>query len=136
MTIDLDAIEKLAKEATPGPWRSVPGVLSWVLVPLAGGVNGRVDLDMSNLPNAEFVAAANPSAVLDLIAEIRRMRKQALADLSATGQCIEEHIWPGHQKYESLMGIARDLAADDGAMLRDDIDQLCRRARELVGGGE
>lgn len=61
--IDLDELEKLAKEATPGPWKFYPsasatGKVIWV---------GCWD----TIENKKFVAAANPQTVLKLIAVAR-----------------------------------------------------------------
>jgi hypothetical protein len=36
------------------------------------------------------------------------LRKQALDHLSEMGQCFEEHVWPGHPKYEAAIRAAYD----------------------------
>src|SRR5579884_3393550 len=157
VTIDLDALEKLAREASSGPWQRMPdddaldeGVTPWVRVALTGKINGRVDLNLSHLPNADFIAASNPSTVLALIAELRDLRRRLLFD---TSQCVGEHIWPRHPRYEALMGIVRGLAAkkppahngtcllchfadEDETKVNHSLGCPWRRARELVGGGE
>ena len=90
MTLDLDQLEALAKAATPGPWTacdygSYDGKAEgWYvdttadkadIAPDAGGIQpnhwdtGRGRRDM------QFIAAANPEAVLALIAEVRALRK-------------------------------------------------------------
>lgn len=77
--IDLDELERLAKAATPGPWRMVAlsshygvthGDYRFPTVVYAhegwdGYGNG------SSRPNADYIAAANPATVLALIARVR-----------------------------------------------------------------
>lgn len=76
----LDAWERLAREATPGPWR-------WVERDgTSGGYVHLVDdggfLYGSCIPeNGRFVAAAK-EAVPALVAEVRRLRGEQRADLS------------------------------------------------------
>lgn len=42
--------------------------------------------------------------------ELADLRRQLLAAMTAEGQCTEQHIWPGHERYEAMAGIVRDLA--------------------------
>lgn len=92
MTADLDALEALAKAATPGPW--VLDNSGWsrpYSVPdrIAGGIS---ENDWTNVimpqdeqgggswsrdEDAEYIAAADPSTILALIAELRRERERA-----------------------------------------------------------
>lgn len=72
---DLDAIEKRAKEATPGPWKL------WAAEVRADPV-GDSNLDTSvpvartyDTRNAKFVACARAD-VPALVAEIRRLREE------------------------------------------------------------
>lgn len=68
----IEELKRLAEAATPGPW----DVAVWTC-----GVRGcevkrgidRIGCDL-HFPNAEFIAAANPAAVLELIAEMERLR--------------------------------------------------------------
>lgn len=80
----LDALERLARSATPGPWRWGRGP-SEVL--LADGILaadgsavfancGRGAGDPSD-EDAAFIAAAHPAAVLALVAELRAARAEA-----------------------------------------------------------
>lgn len=71
---ELDALEAKAKAATPGPWeydveqREYHGV--WAdgcyIVPSL-----HIDAD-----NCKYIAAVNPTVVLELIAELRQARKE------------------------------------------------------------
>ncbi|WP_067198891.1 ead/Ea22-like family protein [Microbacterium sp. XT11] len=90
--VDLDALEALAKAATPGPW--VLDNSGWsrpYSVPdrIAGGIS---ENDWTNVitpqdeqgggswsrdEDAEYIAAADPSTVLALIAELRQERERA-----------------------------------------------------------
>jgi hypothetical protein len=73
---DLDALEKLADEATPGPWE-------WVFDDLKSSItSGYVISDFGydgmwinpKESNAAFIAAANPATIKALIAELREAR--------------------------------------------------------------
>lgn len=83
--IDLDALEKLADEATPGPWkidRSYPNRLPGGIS--QDGTEGRAAITRFNAfakptqpfaeRNAAFIAAANPATIKALIAELRDAR--------------------------------------------------------------
>lgn len=90
---DLDALEKLADEATPGEWTTLVGSTpypesddadSWVAIlsPAGKGIltfqeryrmgkdDDRADYDR----DAAFIAAANPAAIKALIAELKEAR--------------------------------------------------------------
>lgn len=82
---DLTKLKELAERATPGPWSCNR---HWAIVggPILEFTNGAAqqqiamacgqswmhDDELRN--NAEFIAAANPAAVLELIAEVERLR--------------------------------------------------------------
>lgn len=80
MTIDLDKLEALAKAATPGPWgikrgyclydnRDMHVVSAWETY---SGSLGLAIYSDEAMANAKFLEAANPAAVLELIAELRK----------------------------------------------------------------
>lgn len=82
--IDLNKLEELAKAATPGPWEK--SSLGCGIVGLKAANKQWAfasDDSDANLRNAGFSAAANPAAVMELIALIRRQDAE-LAD--ARGQ--------------------------------------------------
>lgn len=70
--IDTDALRKLCKSATPGPWEQInhivfteTGDLEWVVANARSG---------NSIIDAEYIAAANPATVLALLDEIDRSR--------------------------------------------------------------
>lgn len=86
MTIDLDALEKLADEATPGSWRTAiysrervivagPTFKAFIKVlskpPQSNGKECAIQADA----NAAFIAAANPATIKALIAELKEAKK-------------------------------------------------------------
>lgn len=90
---ELDALQALAEKATQGEWRVQTGC-SWrrigtehgdgdVLRPVKHPHDGWPDL-AGPMENLEFIAAANPQAILSLIARIRELEGQRNA-----GHCIE-----------------------------------------------
>jgi hypothetical protein len=72
MKTDIQKLEALAKAATPGPWvETVDGVMpaaeKFSVFGNFGARDGKI--------NREFIAAANPAAVLELIVEIERLQR-------------------------------------------------------------
>jgi hypothetical protein len=73
---DLDALELLAKAATPGPWAWAEGpTLDMMLVRVGYELGDDYILcpDKVSQADGNFIMAANPAAVLALIAEVRRL---------------------------------------------------------------
>ena len=80
---ELNELEEKAKAATPGPWDS-GGVEVFL-----GGWNPHIAMCNSE-DNAEYIAAANPAVILELITELKQARKERdwLANtISFDGQC-------------------------------------------------
>lgn len=83
--IDLNKLKKLAEAASPGPWK-------------VGGSNGRMIYDAQGylcgdsdlLANAEFKAAANPAAILELIAMASAAAPQVVEDKRAEIRAFED----------------------------------------------
>jgi hypothetical protein len=88
MTIDLEKLETLAKAATPGPWAVDEECLAdrgrlYVAKGSPGNLRGRIlevfmnclVRDEGRARNAAIIAAANPAAILELCAEVRRLRE-------------------------------------------------------------
>lgn len=85
---ELNALEASAKAATPGPWEPLSHMDIWVMGPatdrksicLVGYARDRTE----NEKNAAYIAAANPDAILELIAELRErttLLEEIYADL-------------------------------------------------------
>ena len=82
--IDTDALRKLCKSATPGPWHVdsyAPGLneISTYTGKFSGDVIGSPQDDGWRVPSisdndAAYIAAANPATVLQLLDEIDRLR--------------------------------------------------------------
>ena len=71
MTIDLEALESLAKAATPGPWnivRDPDGYTHYIGPSLVTQVRD----------DAAYIAAVSPDVVFELVAEVRRHRKSMM----------------------------------------------------------
>lgn len=88
--IDLDALEKLADEATPGEWtinavRTIEGQQM-----VCGGVDHEYGLvaDVTMDRDAAFIAAANPATIKALIAELKEAREHLT-------RCVELVPAPG-----------------------------------------
>ena len=77
----INELRKIAEDATPGPWIKrgyVPGI--------GCGVDGVTAVaHHTTSADADFISAANPAAVLELIAEIERVTKQR-AEMMAIGE--------------------------------------------------
>lgn len=78
MSLPLDEIERLARAATPGPWMP-DGEDFWTV---QGGANMGLVAQVGNPAypstkdeaNARYIAALSPDVVLELVAEVRRLR--------------------------------------------------------------
>lgn len=77
--VDLDELERLAREATPGPWFSdLDPVGTREMVTYRP--DGETDYDICNcstgpkFADRHFIAAANPAVILEFVAEVRRLR--------------------------------------------------------------
>ena len=70
---ELDALETAAKAATPGPWVIDPilNILSKDEIVYVDG-----DDSIGYVNNIKYIAAANPAAVLELIAALRQARAE------------------------------------------------------------
>ena len=101
--IDLDILEALARAATPGPWEPYESSRACEYISQvwcqAESDNERVVCYMNEaqreLANTAHIAAANPAAVLELCAELRKARALAIA-LGYQLQCYlaaEETEW-------------------------------------------
>lgn len=83
VTVDLDALRRLAEAATPGPWSSNgQTVLSTVPADMYPHMAGITDDEgwfpaclFAEKSDAVFFAAANPGVALTLIAEVEQARK-------------------------------------------------------------
>jgi len=77
-SIDLDALEKLADEATPGPWNyegtgyTDDGAQYREVTSSAEVIFG--EWGVPSEENAAFIAAANPATIKALIAELKEAR--------------------------------------------------------------
>lgn len=88
MALDLDALERLANSATPWPWSWTPNggwaypqthVNSDAGTKIARFVDGNPQFSCTvgearqEWRNAAFIAAANPSVVLEMVRRLREM---------------------------------------------------------------
>jgi hypothetical protein len=86
---DTNKLKELAERATPGPWvvdaqqsgaifniESESGDLC-IAMSQENPASTRLEMNEQRRVNAEFIAAANPAAVLELIAEVERLRQFA-----------------------------------------------------------
>ena len=89
MTTNLDKLEALAKAATPGPWEDLSnhpdhlcGTINKGKKHIAGcswfetwREEQHVSVEEA-LANAAYIAAANPTTMLELVAELREARRE------------------------------------------------------------
>jgi hypothetical protein len=108
MTIDLDALEKLARAATPGPYvlgeRDGKSVLwAWNDQTLELTIEGR---------NAPYFASANPAAVLELVQRLRvaEAPKVMVSSPAAAGEPL---VTVSKRRWDEAQAIVRDLAAKE-----------------------
>ena len=85
--MDIEELKRLAEAATPGPWYDRDGVLRGTgggIKPIATIYNGL---------NSPYIAAANPAAILALIAEIDSLRDEVNGLTGELGRERERLDW-------------------------------------------
>lgn len=139
---DLDALEKLADEATPGEWTTLAGSTpypecddadSWVAIlsPAGKGIltfqeryrmgkdDDRADYDR----DAAFIAAANPATIKALISELKEARGllKLFAAMAEAGdqRPKDDAVWAGQDgkalKYGDFRSARAFLARNGGS---------------------
>ena len=91
MTLDLDALEAVARAAIPGPWNYRQKVLGMVSTTVSAGDGSHVAYpSVGHLPeSATHIATFDPPTVLDLIA-LAREEQQKRAEAEAVIARIEQ----------------------------------------------
>lgn len=111
----LDALEAAAKVATPGPWREAP-LYDRIDSPMQViGEHNRIVADCGHSIDSQFITAANPAVVLDLIAELRKARAELnwLAEKLARIARIY-HMSMGLKNHEYWLDAARVGVEEQG----------------------
>jgi len=106
-------LRKLAEDATPGPWIKRGYVLG-----IGCGVDGVTAVaHHTTSADADFIAAANPAAVLELIDYVEYLRGKNREHFDACIGCDEELKRVTKQRDELLAALkeARELVEDWGA---------------------
>ncbi|MBX5689011.1 ead/Ea22-like family protein [Pseudomonas aeruginosa] len=99
---DHSELRRLAKAATPGPWRVQTGC-SWrrigtdhgdgdVLRPCTHPHDGWPDI-AAPVENLEYIAAANPKAILALLDEIDRLKAENEVLRGALQAVVDDPTW-------------------------------------------
>lgn len=90
--VDLDQLRELAQASTPGPWEAD----CCSAANIVHGLSDSIGVDAVRA-DAEFIAAANPAVVLDLLARIAEVEAlhtprsvQVLTGDCALGECEHE----------------------------------------------
>lgn len=83
--IDLNELKKMAEAATLGPWRAKSGP-GWAHTYVVGELVGAYEQTIATIPEApsktaQFIAAANPAAIIELIALASAAQDSAPAEL-------------------------------------------------------
>ena len=104
--MNIEELKRLAEAATPGPWVSHPkgyyGAVcraddQYDLVAVTHGQRRN-----NVLANEAYIAAANPAAVLELIAEVERVTKQRDELLAALKSYRVARAMPSYGDYASI----------------------------------
>lgn len=94
---DLDALERAAQAATPGPWTAheagIPASSGRHFVARTGGEwVGATGYGPQSYRDAAYIAAANPAAIRSLIARLREAERQRDEARAALETISESHI--------------------------------------------
>lgn len=141
--LDLDALEAIAKSATPGPWtcdKPPKDADGWAHGVTIASTYGRqliyADPPGGQSPAADqrFIAAFNPVTALALIAAARERKSR---EMTHGRDC---HLW-GRAHYECLLAKFDDLATDNARLRqemrrvigeREEARKVLRQAREVL----
>lgn len=117
--IDLDALEKLAKAATPGPWDKYPTTkYSLDIVTYdEHGEEAETICEVMGDKDHEYIAAANPQTILALCRELRAAREvvdKAKAVLSDSSAIVRGAVLVSHGEMDGLFDAVNDYDAARG----------------------
>lgn len=157
--MNIEELKRLAEAATPGPWEYDHGCIAenWKAiiseyfvrledddVSIAAGIIDPKTCRPSK-SNAAYIAAANPSAMLELIQklevtqdelDIERLRLAAcgVVAMQNTEESRKDRIGPNHRCYSaSYMDVCRAVDAEiELRKQRDELLAALKDARELV----
>lgn len=74
----LDRLEELANKATPGPWYNVVVESDFSVVSTdMQDDNKSIAIEPIEEKDSEYIAAANPAMIKEMIAELRRLEEEA-----------------------------------------------------------
>lgn len=116
--MNIEELKRLAEAATPGPWAAA------ISSNMVNGVCATFETICEtgkNIDDALYIAAANPAAVLELIAEIERVTKQRDELLEALKDAREMvSDWAGYASpyFQEKHDIDGDLKKLDDAIAR------------------
>ena len=131
MNVDIEELKRLAEAATPGPWRTEGHVVF--------GVNHgkkRVASSIWGAPNSDenlsYIAAANPAAILELIAEMERLREDA-NDLTIELESSEKALKDSRANDCTAMGYLADCriaVGDNGNRMFPEFVEYLRQLKQ------
>lgn len=148
MTIDIDELERLAKLATPGPWNSKyvgtaypldryvykpeslrePG--KSMVVARCEAYLETADPPYRDAPDAHFIAAANPAAILELVETVKRLQAEN-AELTQAKRNLSSLLDRALEQNETLKAENADLLRDAELyrLIRDSKDGNARQQK-------
>ncbi|MDQ1954303.1 ead/Ea22-like family protein [Cronobacter sakazakii] len=102
---DTAKLKAAAEKATPGPWRRTSTIFNGITYGPFSLTNEKVLANVAEKANAEFIAAANPAAVLELIAALEAAEKRG-TDMEVACELFAESKL-AQIKLEAALGIAQ-----------------------------
>jgi hypothetical protein len=107
MTADIDELVKLAKAATPGPWRRGLGNEMKMVLRTGGGlIAERCDVNDGN-----FIAMANPETILELIDTITTLQAK-MDEVNKRASDMHDVLREITVKVEPIIHAGHDIAID------------------------
>ena len=140
--MNIEELKRLAEAATPGPWEyqkdskdfPVNGyvtvrdcIYSVCVLPYEG-----IRADDRVTDNGRFIAAANPAAVLELIAEVDRLREDA-DDLTIALESSEKALKDSRANDYTAMGYLADCrmaVGDNGKRMLPEFVEYLRQLKQ------
>jgi hypothetical protein len=134
---DIQKLKALAEAATPGPWvKTIDGVMP---EGAKFGIFGNPTSE-NGAANREYIAAANPAAVLELIAEIELLREECEAHLELIGKQGAAHMheklgtFDEYQNANASLANERDRLKAENERLELENEDTLKKYEEAVEG--
>jgi hypothetical protein len=124
VSVDLEALSKLAREATPGPYERLASKEDGRPIVTGASLGGRPVVARCPYEcDADFLAALSPEVVLSLVSRVREAEREG-ARLREAGRSVVDSAPAGVVAHDHGIGVPMPSEACHGCRLRDALGTL------------